>query len=64
METIFLEQWLYNIIRQKVKEDPEYRQFVGKESIARLTSTDVDLYQLFKLKKILSYAYQKSTFYH
>ncbi|TET16704.1 MAG: phenylacetate--CoA ligase family protein [Dehalococcoidia bacterium] len=63
METIFLEQWLHNIIRQKVKEDPEYRQFVGKESIDQLTRADIDLYHLFKLRKIVSYAYQKSTFY-
>ena len=63
METIFLEQWLHNIIRQKVKEDAEYRQFVGKENIDQLTRGDIDLYHLFKLRKILSYAYQKSTFY-
>jgi len=63
LETIFLEQWLHNIIRQKVKEDPEYRQFVGRESIDRLTRADIDRYHLFKLRKILAYAYHKSTFY-
>ncbi len=63
METIFLEQWLHNIIKQKVKEAPEYRQFVGKESIDRVTRADIDCYQLFKLRKILTYAYEKSTFY-
>lgn len=63
METIFLERWLHNIIRQKVKEAPEYRQFVGKESIDRVTRADIDRYQLFKLRKILTYAYEKSTFY-
>lgn len=63
METIFLEQWLHNIIKQKVKEAPEYRQFVGKESIDRVTRADIDRYQLFKLRKMLSYAYEKSTFY-
>ena len=63
METIFLEQWLHNIIRQKVKEAPEYRQFVGKESIDQVTRADIDRYHLFKLRKILAYAYEKSTFY-
>ena len=63
METTFLEQWLHNVIRQKVKEDPEYRQFVGKASIDQVTRADIDLHHLFKLRKILSYAYQKSTFY-
>jgi len=63
LETTFLEQWLHNVIRQKVKEDPEYRQFVGKASIDQVTRADIDLHHLFKLRKILSYAYQKSTFY-
>jgi len=64
LETIFLEQWLHNIIRQKAKEDPEYRQFIGKENIDLVTRADIDLYQLFKLRKMLSYAYDKSAFYH
>jgi len=63
MEAIFLEQWLHNIIRQKVREDPEYQQFVGKESIDQITRADIDRHQLFKLRKTLSYAYEKSTFY-
>jgi len=63
VETIFLEQWLHNIIRQKVKDDPEYRQFAGKESIDQVTRADIDRYQLFKLRKMLSYAGEKGTFY-
>jgi len=63
LETTFLEQWLHNIIRQKVKVDPEYRQFVAKESIDQVTRADIDRYHLFKLKKILAYACQKSNFY-
>ena len=63
METIFLEQWLHNIIRQKIREAPEYRQFAGKESIHQVSRADIDVYHLFKLRKILSYAYEKSTFY-
>jgi len=63
LETIFLEQWLHNIIRQKMREDPEYRQFVGKESIDQVTRADIDYYQLFTLRKILYYVYGNSTFY-
>ena len=63
MGTIYLEQWLHNTIRQKMREDPEYRQFVGKESIDQVTRADIDCYQLFKLRKILYYAYENSTFY-
>ena len=63
METIYLEQWLHNIIRQKMREDPEYRQFAGGKSVKQVTRADIDRYQLFKLRKTLSYAYEKSTFY-
>jgi phenylacetate-CoA ligase len=63
MEPIFLEQWLHNIIRQKVREDSEYQQFVGGKSVKQVTRADIDRYQLFKLRKMLSYAYEKSTFY-
>jgi len=63
METIFLEQWLHKIIRKKLSGDPEYQQFVGRENIDTVTRDDIDRYQLFKLRKTLSYAYQKSTFY-
>ncbi len=63
METIFLESWLHNIIRQKAKADPEYRQFIGKESLERVTRANVENYQLFQLKKMLSYVYQRSSFY-
>ncbi|MFC1907084.1 DVU_1553 family AMP-dependent CoA ligase [Chloroflexota bacterium] len=63
METIFLEQWVHNIIRQKVKEDPEFRQFAGKESIDTVTRDDIDRYHLFKLRKMLSYVFEKSSFY-
>ncbi len=63
METIFLEQWLHNRIRQQVKEDPEYRQFLGKTSLEQVTRADVDNFHLFNLRKTLSYVYQNSSFY-
>jgi phenylacetate-CoA ligase len=63
METIFLEQWLHTTIRQRVKKDPEYRQFIGKDSLEQLTRADVDNYHLFKLRETLSYVYKNSSFY-
>lgn len=63
METSYLEHWLHKLIKQKFSEDPEYRQFAGKHAIRQITRADIDRYQLFKLRKILSYAYEKSTFY-
>ncbi len=64
METIFLERWLHNLMRETLKDDGEYRQFIGKDSLAEITSSDVQDFQLYKLKKILNYAYDKSPFYH
>ncbi len=63
METVFLESWLHSIIRQKITADTEYRQFIGKESLERVTRADVENYQLFQLRKTLSYVYEKSSFY-
>jgi len=63
MEPIFLEQWLHNVIRIKLKEDPEYQRFAGKESLELISRADIDRYQLFNLRKTLAYAYDKSIFY-
>lgn len=63
METIFLEQWLHEEIRKKVREDDEFARFFGKENLSHITRADVESYQLFKLKKILSYVYDKSFYY-
>lgn len=64
METIFLQRWLHNIMRRRLKDDGEYRQFIGKDSLADITSSDVQYFQLYKLKRILNYAYDRSPFYH
>jgi phenylacetate-CoA ligase len=64
MKPIFLEHWLHEKIKKKMEEDPDYRQFIGKGSFGReVTRGDVEDYQLYKLRKILSYAYEKSDFY-
>lgn len=63
METIFLEQWLHYRIRQQLTEDPAYRQFVGKDSLEHISRADVEDFQLFKVKKVLSYVHENSPFY-
>ena len=64
MEPIFLEHWLHEKIGTRMQEDPDYRHFVGKRSLGReITRGDVEDYQLYKLRKIFSYAYEKSDFY-
>jgi phenylacetate-CoA ligase len=63
METIFLEQWLHDTIRQRIKKDPEYRQFIGKDRLEQVTRADINNYHLYKLRKVLSYVYKNSSFY-
>jgi phenylacetate-CoA ligase len=63
LETIFLEQWLQNLIRDKTSRDPEYQRSVGKTSMGKVTRSDIEFYQLSKLREIISYAYENSNFY-
>ena len=63
MEPIFLEQWLHGIIRKKVKENTEHQQFINKNNLDQIERVDIDNYQLFKLRKTLSYVYENSMFY-
>lgn len=60
METIFLEQWLHDVIRGQARVDSEYKHIPDNE---KLTRQDVDTYHLSKLKKVLAYVYEKSSFY-
>lgn len=64
MEPIYLEKWLHGKIRQLALEDPEFRQFWGKENTQQILRSDVDRYHFYKIKNQLAYVYQKSTFYH
>jgi phenylacetate-CoA ligase len=63
METIFLEEWLHGKIKQEAKESQVFQRFLGAGTSETLTRADVEMYQLFKLRKILSYVYEKSSFY-
>ncbi len=63
MEKIYLEQWLHEVIRQKIKEDPSFRAFMGKDHLECVTRDDIDRYQLFKLRQTVAYVTEKSAFY-
>jgi phenylacetate-CoA ligase len=63
LEKIFLEQWLHNIIRKKLREDIEFRQWMGREEIPQITRDDIDRYHVFQFRKTIAYASQKSVFY-
>jgi phenylacetate-CoA ligase len=63
MEKIFLENWLHNIIRNKLREDIEFRQWMGGGELPQITRADIDRYHVFQFRKTLAYAGQKSVFY-
>jgi phenylacetate-CoA ligase len=60
---MFLEEWIHNKIRQEVKENPEYRQYIAKGDLKSITSNVIEDFQLFKLRKTLNHAYHESVFY-
>jgi phenylacetate-CoA ligase len=63
LETIYLEEWLHNKIRHEALIDPDFRDLLGGGIPERLSRADVERYQLRKLKKMLSYVYENSSFY-
>ncbi len=63
MEPIYLERWLHEKIRQMAQDDPQFRQFLGKEDLGQISRSDVDRYHLYKIRMQLDYVYRKSTFY-
>lgn len=64
MGTLFLEQWLHDKIRARLQSEPGHGQLSGGAAPGReMSRQDVEDYQLFKLKRILRYAYDKSSFY-
>lgn len=63
MEKIYLEQWLHDVIRQKMKKDSSFRTFMGKDHLEYVTRADIDRYQLFKLRQTVAYVTEKSAFY-
>lgn len=60
---MFLEDWIHNKIKQQVEEDIEYRRYIGKDNLTAVTRQDVEDFQLFRLRKTLTYACEKSPFY-
>ena len=60
---MFLENWLHDIIKSTLNTDAEYRGFVDKNSPGRLSRSDVEMYQSYKLRRTLQYAFERSSFY-
>ncbi|OPY78737.1 MAG: Phenylacetate-coenzyme A ligase [Syntrophorhabdus sp. PtaU1.Bin058] len=63
LKRVYLEEWLHNKIRDEALTDPDFRGFPGGGIPERPTRADVDNYHLFRLRKLLSYASENSSFY-
>jgi phenylacetate-CoA ligase len=60
---LYLENWVHSIIRHTLKKDAGFRSYAKIDSLGRIARSDVEIYQAFKLRKTLQYAYEKSSFY-
>jgi phenylacetate-CoA ligase len=62
-ERISLQESLSKIIKQRIREAPEYRKHSAKKSLEKITRSDLEDFQLFQLQNTLHYVYDKSLFY-
>jgi phenylacetate-CoA ligase len=60
---LYLESWIHHSIRTALEKDAEYRRFANKSHMASLTRSDVETYQIYKLRRILRHCRDKSAFY-
>ncbi len=63
MRPIVIEAWLHENIRQKLREDAEFRRWMDAEILLRVTHEDIERYHIFLFRKAYAYAVQKSAFY-
>ncbi len=60
---MYLESWIHYVIKKEFERDPEFRRFLKKGSLEQVTRADVEAYQAYRLRRILRYCREKSTFY-
>jgi phenylacetate-CoA ligase len=60
---VYIEYWLHKILKTLFKSDAAYRHFTRKNSLDRIARADVETYQIYRLRRILQYAYENSSFY-
>ena len=62
-ERISLQESLSKILKQRIRETPEYRKHIAKKSLEKITRSELEDFQLFQLRNTLQYVYNKSLFY-
>jgi phenylacetate-coenzyme A ligase PaaK-like adenylate-forming protein len=58
-----LEEWIHSFIKTEAAKNYEFQEFIGKKTLENITKDDVEKYQLYKLRKLLRYVYERSPFY-
>lgn len=58
-----LEKMIHDKIKKDFNTDAHYRAFTGKDSMKKVTRSDIETYQLFRFRQMMRYACEKSSFY-
>jgi len=58
-----LEEWIHSFIKTEAAKNLEFQEFIGKKTLEKLIKDDVEKYQLYKLRRVLRYVYERSPFY-
>ena len=59
---ISLQESLNKILKQRIREAPEYRKHIANESLEKITRSGFEDFQLYQLRNTLHYDYDKSLF--
>jgi phenylacetate-CoA ligase len=60
---VYLETWIHGIVRATLQNDAEFRRVLHEHSPGRLTRSDVETYQQIRLRRILQYTFERSSYY-
>ena len=58
-----LESWIHAVINANLKSDEEFRRFAGKDFLRFPSRTDVETYQLYRLRQTIRTCLKDSAFY-
>jgi phenylacetate-CoA ligase len=58
-----LESWIHAVINANLKSDEEFRRFAGKDFLRFPSRTDVETYQLYRLRQTIRGCLENSAFY-
>ncbi|MGQ9719430.1 MAG: phenylacetate--CoA ligase family protein [Nitrososphaerales archaeon] len=57
------EDWVHQCIREKVKCDKAFQEFLNRKGTDEITKNDLERYKLYRLKEMVRYVYDRSLFY-